>query len=164
MADKTWALQLLVFCVLSLGCQAQQDFSLPLNSLHLTSTFGGRIHPITRKPDFHRGIDLSARCEPVLSVLNGRVSATGFDPILGNFVKIDHQGIQVLYAHLRMAWVSRGKVVEAGTPIGITGSTGRSTGEHLHFAVSISGVYLDPLQFLMGLGEQRLRDCQTSLP
>ncbi|WP_431293346.1 M23 family metallopeptidase [Pedobacter sp. P26] len=137
----------LLMCYVKADCQ--QAFSLPLKSLKLTSPFGGRIHPVTGKSDFHRGIDLSARCEPVLAVLPGVVSAAGFDPILGNYIKIEHGDIQSIYGHLRMACVRVGDLVEAGSFLGITGSTGRSTGEHLHFALKFQGCYVDPLRYLM---------------
>lgn len=61
---------LMIFC---LKATCQTDYSLPLNHLKLTSNYGTRIHPITKQTDFHRGIDLSARCEPVMAVLSGKV-------------------------------------------------------------------------------------------
>lgn len=133
---------------------AQQLYSLPLNSLRLTSQFGVRIHPVTGKSDFHRGVDLSARCEPVLSVLPGEVSSVGYHSILGKFVIVDHGGIQSIYGHLRMVLTSTGSLVQAGSLLGITGNTGRTTGEHLHFAVRYGGHYLDPLRFLLGIFQQ----------
>jgi len=133
---------------------AQQPCSLPLKSLKPTSSFGARIHPVTGKNDFHKGIDLSARCEPVLSVLQGKVTSAGYHPILGNFVIVDHGGIQSVYGHLRMVLAVKGNLVRAGSLLGITGTTGRTTGGHLHFAVKYGVHYLDPLRFLLGIFQQ----------
>jgi len=141
----------LLLCGLFLDGHCQQHFSLPLRSLKLTSTFGPRQHPILKRADFHKGIDLSARTEPVLAVLPGRVAAVGYDSILGHFVRLDHGQIQTIYGHLRLVCVSAGQMIDAAQVLGVTGSSGRSTGEHLHFAVSHKGNYLDPLDFLWGL-------------
>lgn len=125
--------------------------SLPLLGLRLTSGFGYRIHPITRKRDLHKGIDLSARCDPVLSILNGYVIEIGFNPILGKHVRISHGEFQSIYGHLSQILISKGDTVNAGQVIAITGSTGRTTGEHLHFSMRFKGKYINPLHFLSSL-------------
>ncbi|MDN8834145.1 M23 family metallopeptidase, partial [Staphylococcus aureus] len=84
--------------------------------------------------DLHKGVDLAARCDPVLSVMEGTVSSTGFNPILGSFIRIKHGEFQSIYGHLSYILVTPGDSVTAGQFIGITGSTGRVTGEHLHFS------------------------------
>ncbi|WP_162842750.1 M23 family metallopeptidase [Mucilaginibacter pineti] len=121
---------------------------LPLRTMRLTSSFGWRVHPVTGSADFHRGIDLSARSEPVYSVVDGQVSATGYDPLLGNFIRIDHSDVQTIYGHLSVILVSRGQEVAAGQVVGITGRSGRTTGEHLHFSIKFRGSYIHPLDFL----------------
>lgn len=143
-------------CLLTLNSLAQTPdvhaFSLPLRRLKLTSSFGYRIHPISRQWKVHCGIDLSARSDTVFCVLDGVVLQTGCDAALGIFIRVSHSGeIQTTYGHLSNPWVSGGVTVLAGQPIGITGATGRVTGEHLHFGVYHNGVACDPLHFLKTL-------------
>ena len=124
-------------------------FSLPLRHLELTSSFGNRIHPISGEWKMHYGIDLSARRDTVFCVLNGVVSQIGYDPLLGIYIRVVHdKGIQTTYGHLRSPWVIAQDTVTAGQPIGITGATGKVTGEHLHFGLRINGVAGDPLEML----------------
>lgn len=130
------------------------NISLPLAHLIVTSSFGWRIHPILGKPDFHRGVDLAARNDPVYSIMDGIVCETGRHRILGNYVRIDHGNIQSLYGHLSHTFVQAGQTILAGQPIGITGSTGRATGEHLHFSIRFGEKYIHPLLFLKGAMEQ----------
>ncbi len=132
------------------------NISLPLAHLIVTSSFGWRIHPILGKPDFHRAVDLAARNDPVYSIMDGKVCETGKLHILGNYVRIDHGDIQSLYGHLSHALVQAGQTVLAGQPIGITGSTGRATGEHLHFSIVFGDKYIHPLLFLKGAMEQQV--------
>ncbi|RDC54571.1 M23 family peptidase [Pedobacter chinensis] len=138
---------LLIFVCSSLSCYSQ--ISLPLNSIKVNSAFGKRIHPITHFADFHRGIDLHARNEPVFSFLTGKVSGVGFNPILGKFIRIDHSGLESIYGHLSIILVRKGEEVRSGEVIAVTGSTGRVTGEHLHFSLRIGGVYIDPVNFIL---------------
>lgn len=125
--------------------------SLPLINLRLTSGFGYRIHPVTKKYDLHKGVDLAARCDPVLSILDGKITAIGFNPILGKYVSISHGEFQSIYGHLSHILVDKGETIEAGRPIAITGATGRVTGEHLHFSIKFRDKYLNPLHFLFSL-------------
>ncbi|MGB4010209.1 MAG: M23 family metallopeptidase, partial [Zwartia sp.] len=111
------------------------NISLPLAHLIVTSSFGWRIQPILGKPDFHRAVDLAARNDPVYSIMDGIVCETGKHPILGNYVRIGHGNIQSIYGHLSHSLVKTDQTILAGQPIGITGSTGRATGEHLHFSI-----------------------------
>jgi murein DD-endopeptidase MepM/ murein hydrolase activator NlpD len=136
-----------------ISAQAQQpvNVSLPLLQLRVNSPFGKRIHPVTGQPDLHKGVDLAARCDPVLSVMDGTVSSTGSNPILGSFIRITHGEFQSIYGHLSYILVKPGEPVTAGRVIGITGSTGRVTGEHLHFSIRFRDKYLNPLHFLKSL-------------
>lgn len=132
-------------------CQAPSQQSmvfLPLEMLRVTSGFGPRIHPITGKQDFHLGVDLYARASPVSTIMDGCVISTGSTAILGNFVRISHGEFESIYGHLSLVLSKKGDTIAAGTIIGISGSTGRSTGEHLHFGVSYRGRMIDPLDFL----------------
>ncbi|MGB4398031.1 MAG: M23 family metallopeptidase [Daejeonella sp.] len=132
------------------------NISLPLAHLIVTSSFGWRIQPILGKPDFHRAVDLAARNDPVYSIMDGIVCETGKHPILGNYVRIGHGNIQSIYGHLSHSLVKTDQTILAGQPIGITGSTGRATGEHLHFSIVFGDKYIHPLLFLKGAMEQQV--------
>lgn len=130
---------------------AKPLFSLPLDSMRTTSGYGMRIHPVHGKRAFHGGVDLAASADTVRCILDGTVHQSGYHGYLGYFVKIWHGGCLSVYAHLSRYFVLVGETVASGQPIGITGSTGRVTGEHLHFAVHISGKHVNPMAFLKRL-------------
>lgn len=132
------------------------NLSLPLAHLIVTSSFGRRIHPVTGKPDFHQGVDLAARNDPVYAIMDGTVCETGTHPILGIYIRINHGDIQSIYGHLSHTLVLKDQTVMAGQPIGITGSTGRITGEHLHFSIKFGDRYIHPLLFLKAAMEQQI--------
>jgi murein DD-endopeptidase MepM/ murein hydrolase activator NlpD len=142
---------LLLFGIQGLLCQAQQQVVLPLEILLVTSGFGPRIHPVLRKRDFHRGVDLRAKQSAVKAVISGRVSSSGYDPILGNYVCISHGKLESIYGHLSLAVVAPGEWLEAGRVIGISGNSGRTTAAHLHFALRYQGIFLDPIKFLLAI-------------
>ena len=121
---------------------------LPLKQICLTSSYGYRIHPITGKYSYHAGIDLRARSDTVYAVLSGMVERTAYDPFLGLYIKLGHSDFATTYGHLSQIFVLRRDSVKAGDAIGLSGSTGRTTGEHLHFAVQYHGRYINPLKFL----------------
>ncbi len=125
--------------------------SLPLINLRVTSGFGYRVHPVTKKYDLHRGVDFAACCDPVLNILDGTVTDTGFNPILGKYVRISHADFQSIYGHLSQILVVPGEPAKAGQVIGVTGATGRVTGEHLHFSIRFKDKYINPLHFLRSL-------------
>lgn len=125
---------------------------LPLRHLRLTSAYGYRIHPLTGKWALHSGIDLSARADTVFCILDGVVRQAGYDDKLGLYIKVDHGGgVQSTYGHLSQNWVMNADTLREAQPIGITGATGRVTGEHLHFSVQLRQHYLNPLRFLREL-------------
>lgn len=134
-------------------CRAQDDrISLPLRHLKINSAYGWRYHPLTGRLQFHKGIDLAARADTVFCVLPGTVARVGNDALTGNFIIIDHGGgLQTLYGHLSAIAVLPADLLQAGTILGITGSSGFMTGEHLHFAVRYGGRNIPPLRFLCGL-------------
>jgi murein DD-endopeptidase MepM/ murein hydrolase activator NlpD len=115
----------------------------------LTSPFGQRIHPITKQPQFHNGIDIAAPSgTPVRAAAAGRASA-GYDDISGHYVYINHGDLSSSYSHLSGINVAQGQQVAQGDVIGWVGSTGRSTGPHLHFRVNdAGGTPIDPLGVL----------------
>lgn len=122
---------------------------LPLMNMSLTSRFGYRTHPVTKKTNiFHSGIDLAGRSDSVYSILHGTVIASGYSRLLGNYVRIKHGNYESVVGHLSTRFVLKGDPVSAGFPIGITGTTGRVTGEHLHFTIKYKGKYINPLPFL----------------
>lgn len=110
-------------------------FPLP-NEVAITSTFGNRVHPILGTVRFHTGIDYgAAHGTPVLAAMSGRVIQSGVRGDYGNTVEVDHRVKRTLYAHLSRLTVREGDWVEKGDVIGFVGSTGLSTGPHLHFEV-----------------------------
>jgi murein DD-endopeptidase MepM/ murein hydrolase activator NlpD len=121
---------------------------LPLRQVILTSGFDYRVHPVTGKYAFHSGIDLRARSDTVFAVLPGHVSGVNYNRLSGLYIRLDHGELESSYGHLSQVFVLPGDSVCAGRPIGITGSTGRVTGEHLHFSVRLAGHYINPLDFL----------------
>lgn len=126
---------------------------MPLDRYRMTSPFGWRRHPVTGRDDFHNGIDLAARAQLVRCIMDGTVMATGYHRHLGNYVRIDHGSVRSVYGHLSRITVTPGLPVTAGHPIGITGRTGRATGEHLHLGIQRNGTYIDPWKFLCNLIE-----------
>ncbi|NLF35077.1 MAG: peptidoglycan DD-metalloendopeptidase family protein [Clostridiales bacterium] len=119
----------------------------------LSSLFGGRIDPITGKPATHTGIDIpAAKNTPILAARGGVVLTSTYYGSYGNYVSISHgNGDSTLYAHMNSRAVKEGAVVKQGDVIGYVGTTGRSTGNHLHFEVRINGTRQDPVSFYPSL-------------
>lgn len=115
-----------------------------------TSGFGPRVDPFTGRPAFHAGLDMAAFDRaPVVATSPGTVSFAGVKSGYGYVVEIDHgHGFKTRYGHLRDIQVSRGEHVAIGQRIGSMGSTGRSTGTHLHYEVWFRGRVYDPVNFL----------------
>ena len=123
-------------------------YSLPLKQLRITSGFGFRKHPVTGRRSFHGGVDLRAKSDTVMAILGGKVIRSGFDTNLGYFIRISHGVYHSVYGHLSRCFVRTGDGIIAGEAIGISGNTGRTTGEHLHFAVQWNRTPINPLEFL----------------
>ena len=140
-----WLISVTIGFLLPLRSEAQP--CLPLKHIFLTSPFGFRIHPVTGRTGFHAGVDLSAHRDTVFAVLPGRVIAEGFDPFLGIFIRLSHGEFQSIYGHLSQLFIFKGDSVQLNAPIGVTGATGRVTGEHLHFEVTLKGYPIDPMAF-----------------
>lgn len=116
----------------------------------VTSGFGARIHPITGKKSFHTGLDIAAsEGTPVAAAYGGTVLETGQTEGRGKYIRLRHgDSMQTMYCHLSEIDVSQGDRIEAGDAIGKVGSTGMSTGPHLHFEVWIDGVRCNPVYVL----------------
>lgn len=113
--------------------------------------YGSRRDPFNGSSDYHPGLDISAdRGDPVVSTANGTVTSAQRSGAYGNMVVVDHGfGISTRYAHLDSFRVKAGVPVRRGEVVGFAGSTGRSTGNHLHYEVLVYGRHLNPLQFLL---------------
>lgn len=122
----------------------------PLAEGHLGSGFGWRIDPITGRSALHTGLDFqSDPGTPILAAAGGVVVVQEFHPAYGNMVEIDHgNDLVTRYAHASAVYVKKGDLVRRGQKLAAVGSTGRSTGAHLHFEVLVSGVPQDPQKFL----------------
>lgn len=120
----------------------------PLSHIKINSPYGYRKDPFTGKRKFHNGIDLHARSSKVFAMMQGRVIAVGQDKVSGKYVTLRHGNFTVSYCHLSQISVSQGQDVLSGDVVGITGNTGRSTGEHLHITIRQKGEYVNPRIFL----------------
>ncbi len=123
---------------------------LPILGSYITSTFGGRADPFTGGAAFHKGIDFAANVgDPVLAVADGVVSYAADRSGYGHTVEIDHgNGYVTRYAHNSRLEVQVGDLVRAGSEIAKAGSSGRSTGAHVHFEVWQNGAVVNPRAFL----------------
>ena len=128
---------------------ATGSFIWPASSVYITSEFGTRIHPITGKYKFHAGVDIGASYGTnVRAADGGNVITSAYDSSYGNYVVIYHGNNKTtLYAHMSQRYVSAGDTVSQGDVIGLVGSTGSSTGPHLHFEIRIDGSCVNPLQY-----------------
>lgn len=122
--------------------------SLPLEDFFLTSGFGYRSDPFSGETKFHRGIDLKTKRSKVLSILHGTVVSVGNDPLLGIFVKVQHGKYESIYGHLSQSFVTKGERVFPGSILGISGSTGKATGDHLHLSIKKRNEYVNPVLFI----------------
>lgn len=118
--------------------------SYPLQRIRINSSYGYRKDPFTGKRKFHGGIDLHARGEQVLAMMEGVVIKVGQDKTSGKYVTLRHGNYTVSYCHLSRVLAAKGTVVRPRDAVGITGSTGRSTGEHLHITCKLNGKSVDP--------------------
>lgn len=122
----------------------------PVHGL-LNSGFGSRRDPITGQGAFHPGLDISTRRrEPVLATASGTVIKSGWAGDYGKVVEIDHgNGFRTVYGHLDAMLVREGQKVSRGERVGLVGSTGRSTGPHLHYEVRQGDRLLNPLEYIL---------------
>ncbi len=122
----------------------------PCSYTSITSPFGPRKSPTTGASTYHQGVDLDTGTGwTVVASRAGVVIFSGWGSAAGNYVTIDHQdGFRSTYMHLSSRSVSTGQIVSAGQMIGTTGSTGVSTGDHLHFGIALNGVWVNPCNYV----------------
>ena len=120
------------------------NVSLPLKKIKVTSPFGMRKDPFTGKRKMHNGIDLYARNDEVYAMFPGMVKKVGYDKRSGNYITLQHGDYTVSYCHLSRVIIKEKTPVLAGDVVGITGNTGRSTGEHLHITLKVDLKYINP--------------------
>lgn len=116
----------------------------------ISDEYGNRTHPILGTQQFHNGLDMAAPGgSPILAAYDGRVVAADYNASMGNYIMIDHgDSLYTIYMHCSALYVSKGQDVSKGQKIAAVGSTGRSTGNHLHFSVRLNGSYVSPWQYL----------------
>lgn len=136
--------------------------SYPLRRIRITSPYGYRKDPFTGKKRFHGGLDLHARGDEVLAMMEGVVVKVGQDKTSGKYVTLRHGRYTVSYCHLSKILVAKGAAVRPRDVVGITGSTGRSTGEHLHITCKLDGKSVDPT-VILGYIESIRKECVAAL-
>jgi murein DD-endopeptidase MepM/ murein hydrolase activator NlpD len=116
----------------------------------LTGFFGGRSDPFSGEPEYHTGIDIAAaKGQPVYATADGVVESASYTGAYGNLVIVKHAfGLTTRYGHLSAYKVKVGNSVKRGDVVGLIGSTGRSTGSHLHYEILVNGQLINPLQLL----------------
>lgn len=136
------------------GANSTSSFIWPVASyVYVSSRFGQRVHPITGEIKNHTGIDIASnQGTTIYAADGGTITLAAWNGGYGNCVMIDHgNGYVTLYGHMSSIAVSQGQTVSQGDTIGYVGSTGNSTGPHLHFEVLKNGTRIDPEQFFSGL-------------
>lgn len=126
-------------------------FCMPAPSYtRVSDDYGNRIHPILGVQKFHNGIDFAAPGgSPILAAQSGTVIAAAYSSTMGNYIMINHGGgLITIYMHASALYVSSGQTVTKGQKIAAVGTTGRSTGNHLHFSVRLNGSYVSPWSYL----------------
>ena len=123
---------------------------VPCSYTSITSPFGNRNSPTSGASSYHQGVDLDTGTgDNVYASRAGVVTVAGWGNAAGNYVQINHQdGFSSIYMHLSSYCVSAGQIVSAGQLIGLTGATGITTGDHLHFGISYNGVYVNPCNYV----------------
>lgn len=123
---------------------------VPCKYTRFSSPFGWRIHPVYKDWRKHQGVDLGApKGTPIIATRSGKVVFATWNKSAGYYVKIDHgDGFASVYMHMTHYIVKSGDTVKAGQTIGYVGSTGTSTGNHLHFGISYKGTYVNPAKYI----------------
>lgn len=116
----------------------------------ISDDYGNRIHPTLGIQQFHNGVDMAAPGgSPILAAYDGKVVAADYNASMGNYIMIDHgDSLYTIYMHASALYVSKGAEVSKGSKIAAVGTTGRSTGNHLHFSVRLNGNYVNPWSYL----------------
>ena len=131
---------------------SESGFIWPSYATTITSLFGNRTHPITGRPNNHTGVDIAASGgSDIWAAKSGVVLTSTYNNSYGNYVVVSHaNGESTLYAHMSRRLVSEGETVTQGQTIGLVGTTGSSTGNHLHFEIRVNGVRQDPMNYFVG--------------
>ena len=129
------------------------EYDIPVSG-KASSGFGYRIHPITHTVKYHYGTDIAVGSgTEILAFADGIVAVSAFEKGYGNYVVIEHEdGYKTLYAHCAKLLVSAGDIVEKGQAVATVGSTGQTTGPHLHFELMYNDVYLNPEFYINSYG------------
>lgn len=116
----------------------------------ISDDYGNRPHPILGGTQFHSGVDMAAPGgSPILAAYSGTVAAAAYSASMGNYIMIDHgDNLYTIYMHASVLYVAKGAEVVKGQKIAAVGTTGRSTGNHLHFSVRLNGNYVNPWGYL----------------
>jgi len=116
----------------------------------ISDDYGWRLHPILKVQQFHNGVDMAApKGTSILAAYDGVVVAAAYSSTMGNYIMIDHgDGLYTIYMHASELYVSTDDIVIRGEKIAAVGSTGRSTGSHLHFSVRLNGSYVSPWNYI----------------
>lgn len=124
----------------------------------LSSGFGWRSSPFTGRKEFHNGLDIcGGKGTAIIAPADGVVLKKGRDKYLGNYIKIDHgRGIVTIYGHLSKIHVRAKEKVKRGDSLGIMGSTGLSTGNHLHYIVKLNNKFMNPLNYILNAKDNSL--------
>ena len=132
------------------GAVAGEKWGRPCSWVKLTSPYGYRIHPTLGYRKFHNGVDLAnSQGTPIRAARSGKVTVATYGGTYGYYVTINHgDGYSSLYAHMTHYIVSKGQSVTKGQVIGYMGSTGRSTGPHLHFSIFYNGSSVNPMNYI----------------
>ena len=120
------------------------SITYPLKSIKVTSPYGYRRDPFTGKLSWHNGLDLRAKNEPAYAMMDGIVEKIGYDNRSGNYITLRHGNFYISYCHLSSIIVRKGEYVYPGIIVGVTGNTGRSTGNHLHLTCKKDGKSINP--------------------
>jgi len=132
------------------GGASSSTWLRPCSYVKLTSPFGNRTSPTTGASSYHQGVDLAGPAgTPIYASRAGRVTVAGYGSAAGYYVTINHlDGFSSIYMHMTNYVVSSGQTVSAGQLIGYMGSTGVSTGSHLHFGIAYNGAYVNPCNYV----------------
>ena len=132
------------------GTSSSEGWGRPCSWTKLTSPYGYRIHPTLGYNKFHNGVDLAnSQGTPIYATRSGKVTVATYGSTYGYYVTINHgDGYSSLYAHMTHYVVSKGDTVKKGQLIGYMGSTGRSTGSHLHFSIFYNGSSVNPMNYI----------------
>lgn len=123
----------------------------------ISSPFGYRINPVTKAFSFHSGVDIAADSgEKIKAAYYGKVSKVAYDDVSGNYIELTHEGgLVTRYLHCSEIIAEENMVVRSGETIALVGSTGRSTGPHLHFVIEVDGKKVDPL-YVMDVNDNKV--------